>query len=47
MWSYPKAGHWGDLLFNQLDDYHGKALLPTGTRLIKVTADGDWTLVRN
>jgi hypothetical protein len=47
VWSHTRVGEWGDLLFNQLDDYRGKALLPTGTRLIKITADGDWTLVRN
>ncbi|NRQ33342.1 hypothetical protein HII36_16015 [Nonomuraea sp. NN258] len=44
--SYTRPGSWGDLLFNEIGAYQGKAVLPAGTRLVSVKADGAWTLVR-
>ena len=46
VWSYDRVGGYGDLLFNEIGRYRGKALLPTGTRLVSVTSNGSWTLVR-
>lgn len=46
VYGYPRLGTYGDLLFNQIGTYKGKALLPTGTRLVTVHADGTWTLTR-
>ncbi|WP_449060426.1 hypothetical protein [Planomonospora algeriensis] len=45
--AYPRVGAYGDLLFNRIGDYRGKALLPTGTRLVTVKADGTWSLTRS
>ncbi|MEU8172199.1 hypothetical protein AB0C14_04940 [Microbispora hainanensis] len=45
--AYPRIGSYGDLLFNEIGRYKGKALLPVGTRLVTVHADGAWTLTRN
>ncbi|GAB2464433.1 hypothetical protein GCM10027187_35520 [Streptosporangium sandarakinum] len=45
--SYTRPGSYGDLLFNQIGSYKGKALLPSGTRLVTVHADGSWSLTRN
>ncbi|WP_182908092.1 hypothetical protein [Microbispora sp. H13382] len=42
-----RIGSYGDLLFNQIGRYRGKALLPVGTRLVTVHADGAWTLTRS
>ncbi|MFF4625264.1 hypothetical protein [Nonomuraea jabiensis] len=44
--SYTRPGSWGDLLFNEIGSYQGKAVLPAGTRLVTVKADGPWTLKR-
>ncbi|MGI5293104.1 hypothetical protein ACQEVF_58700 [Nonomuraea polychroma] len=44
--SYTRVGTYGDLLFNEIGGYRGKALLPAGTRLVTVKADGSWTLQR-
>src|SRR5690606_25714768 len=44
--SYTRPGTWGDLLFNEIGRYRGKTLLPAGTRLVSVKADGSWTLKR-
>lgn len=44
--SYTRPGSYGDLLFNKVDSYRGKALLPSGTRLVTVHADGSWTVTR-
>lgn len=44
--AYPRVGSYGDLLFNEIGRYRGKTLLPTGTRLVTVKADGSWTLTR-
>ncbi|WP_405084826.1 hypothetical protein [Microbispora sp. NBC_01389] len=44
--AYTRIGSYGDLLFNQIGTYRGKALLPVGTRLVSVHADGAWTLTR-
>lgn len=44
--SYTRPGSWGDLLFNEIGSYQGKAVLPAGTRLVTVQADGSWTLKR-
>ncbi|MFC4062004.1 hypothetical protein ACFOWE_27195 [Planomonospora corallina] len=44
--AYTRAGSYGDLLFNRIGDYRGKALLPAGTRLVTVKADGAWSLTR-
>ncbi|MCT9934546.1 hypothetical protein N5079_30505 [Planotetraspora sp. A-T 1434] len=46
VYSYTRLGTYGDLLFNEIGRYRGKALLPTGTRLVTIHADGTWTLVR-
>ncbi|MEV0974971.1 hypothetical protein [Microtetraspora glauca] len=46
VYGYPRVGTYGDLLFNQIGSYKGKALLPVGTRLVTVHADGTWTLTR-
>jgi hypothetical protein len=43
---YTRLGSYGDLLFNEIGRYEGKALLPVGTRLVTVHADGIWTLSR-
>lgn len=43
---HPRAGSYGDLLFNEIGSYKGKATLPTGTRLVTVKADGPWSLTR-
>ncbi|WP_406674062.1 hypothetical protein WBK31_39460 [Nonomuraea sp. N2-4H] len=44
--SHTRPGRWGDLLFNEIGTYRGKTLLPAGTRLVVVKADGSWTLKR-
>ncbi|MBB5773732.1 hypothetical protein [Nonomuraea jabiensis] len=44
--SYTRPGSWGDLLFNDIGSYQGSAVLPAGTRLVTVKADGPWTLKR-
>ena len=44
--AYTRIGSYGDLLFNEIGRYRGKALLPVGTRLVTVHADGAWTLTR-
>lgn len=44
--AYDRIGRYGDLLINEIGRYRGKVLLPTGTRLVTVHADGTWTLVR-
>ncbi|GAA4224668.1 hypothetical protein FHR32_006885 [Streptosporangium album] len=46
VFGYSRVGSYGDLLFNEIGGYKGKALLPTGTRLVTVKADGPWTLTR-
>ncbi|MEU8055224.1 hypothetical protein [Microbispora bryophytorum] len=45
--AYTRIGSYGDLLFNEIGRYKGKALLPVGTRLVTVHADGAWTLTRS
>ncbi|WP_169945281.1 hypothetical protein [Microbispora sp. H11081] len=45
--AHTRVGSYGDLLFNKIGRYKGKALLPVGTRLVTVHADGAWTLTRN
>ncbi|MEU6788797.1 hypothetical protein ABZ912_57255 [Nonomuraea angiospora] len=44
--SYTRLGSWGDLLFNDIGSYQGSSVLPAGTRLVTVKADGPWTLKR-
>lgn len=46
VWGYDEPGTFGDLLFNRIGDYRGKALLPGAVRLVTVKADGPWTLRR-
>ncbi|MDP9841690.1 hypothetical protein [Streptosporangium lutulentum] len=46
VFGYTRVGPYGDLLFNKIDAYKGNALLPTGTRLVTVKADGAWSLTR-
>ncbi|MER7128813.1 hypothetical protein [Streptosporangium saharense] len=46
VFGYTRVGSYGDLLFNEIGDYKGKALLPSGTRLVTVKADGAWTFTR-
>ncbi|GII92154.1 hypothetical protein [Sinosporangium siamense] len=43
---YTSTTSYGDLLFNEIGRYKGKAVLPAGTRLVAVKADGRWTLTR-
>ncbi|MET8383137.1 hypothetical protein ABZV14_09050 [Streptosporangium canum] len=38
--SYTRPGSYGDLLFKEVGSYRGKALLPSGTHLVTVHADG-------
>ncbi|GIH50625.1 hypothetical protein SAMN05421833_12825 [Microbispora rosea] len=45
--AHTRIGSYSDLLFNEIGRYRGKALLPVGTRLVTVHADGAWTLTRN
>jgi hypothetical protein len=45
--AYTRTGSYSDLLVNEIGRYKGKVLLPTGTRLVTVHADGPWTLTRN
>lgn len=47
VFGYTRVGSYGDLLFNEIGAYKGKALLPTGTRLVTVKADGTWTFTRS
>ncbi|MEU9887631.1 hypothetical protein [Sphaerisporangium sp. NPDC051011] len=44
--AYPRIGSYPELLINEIGTYKGGVLLPTGTRLITVKADGSWALVR-
>lgn len=44
--SYTRPGSYGDLLFKEVGSYQGKALLPSGTHLVTVHADGSWTVTR-
>ncbi|WP_248961126.1 hypothetical protein [Sphaerisporangium perillae] len=46
VYGYTRLGSYPDLLVNEIGAYKGKVLLPTGTRLVTVKADGPWTLVR-
>jgi hypothetical protein len=46
VYGYTRIGSYPDLLINEIGSYKGKVLLPTGTRLVTVKADGSWTLVR-
>lgn len=46
VYGYTRLGTYGDLLINEIGAYRGKVLLPTGTRLVTIKADGTWTLVR-
>jgi hypothetical protein len=39
--SYSSSGI--DLLANEIDDYSGETLLPDGTFLLEITADGSWS----
>lgn len=43
VWAY---GEGRDLLANEIGDYEGEALLPPGTEILGVTADGEWELHR-
>jgi hypothetical protein len=47
VYAYTRNGSYGDLLFNQIGRYKGRALLPVGTKLVTVHADGAWTLTRS
>ncbi|MFC0864316.1 hypothetical protein ACFHYQ_18645 [Sphaerimonospora cavernae] len=44
---HTRLGSFSDLLINEIGRYRGKVVLPTGTRLVTVRADGAWTLTRN
>ncbi|MGW4638383.1 hypothetical protein ACWEN6_07640 [Sphaerisporangium sp. NPDC004334] len=46
VYGYSRIGSYPELLVNEIGGYKGKVLLPAGTRLITVKADGAWTLVR-
>jgi hypothetical protein len=46
VYGYARIGSYPDLLINEIGTYKGKVLLPTGTRLVTVKADGSWTLIR-
>ena len=43
---YTRIGDFPDLLVNRIGRYRGKVVLPSGTRLVTVKADGAWTLTR-
>jgi len=45
--AYTRPGSFSDLLVNEIGRYKGKVLLPAGTRLVTVHADGPWTLTRS
>ncbi|MBE3011712.1 hypothetical protein IL992_21270 [Microbispora sp. NEAU-D428] len=45
--AHTRTGSYSDLLINDIGRYKGKVLLPSGTRLITVHADGPWTLTRS
>lgn len=44
--AHTRVGDFPDLLINKIGRYRGKVLLPAGTRLITIKADGPWTLTR-
>ncbi len=44
VWSH--GGSFPDLLANEIGSYEGESLLPGGTELVVVEADGAWTLSR-
>ncbi|RCG32712.1 hypothetical protein DQ384_04325 [Sphaerisporangium album] len=46
VYGYTRVGSYPELLVNEIGAYKGKVLLPTGTRLVTVKADGAWTMVR-
>ncbi|ETK36595.1 hypothetical protein [Microbispora sp. ATCC PTA-5024] len=45
--SYARLSSFPDYLINEIGHYRGKVLLPAGTRLVTVHADGAWALTRN
>lgn len=45
LWAYTDDGEW-DLLVNEIGEYSGEQRLPSGTVVLEIDADGDWTLQR-
>lgn len=43
---HTRLGRFPELLVNEIGRYRGRVVLPTGTRLVTVKADGAWTLTR-
>ncbi|SNS08525.1 hypothetical protein SAMN05216276_1003298 [Streptosporangium subroseum] len=43
---HTRIGGYPNHLINEIGRYRGKVLLPTGTRLVTVNADGNWALTR-
>jgi hypothetical protein len=39
-------GYRSDLLFNEIDRYRGRVLVPRGTKLLEIVADGRWRFTR-